>query len=86
MSLIPHALELTHISREWRLQAGLSLLSLQRLDESSLLSADVRSSTTHYKDIKVITRATGVTSDEPSSISLINSHLGTDIEKMSLKR
>lgn len=80
------ALELTHISREWRLQAGLPLLSLQRLDESGLLSADVRPGATHHKDIKVITRATGVTSDEPSSISLINSHLGTDIEKMSLKR
>lgn len=69
------ALELTHVSRKWGLQTGLPLLPLQGLDKSSLLSANVRSSTTHHKHIKVITRATGVLSNEPSSIGLIDSDL-----------
>ena len=48
--------ELTHISRKWGFQTGLPLLALQGLNECSLLSADVGSSTTHHKYVKVIAR------------------------------
>ncbi len=77
-------LELTHISRKWGLQAGLPLLSLQGLNKSGLLSTDVRPSAAHHKHIKVVTRATGVLSNEPSSIRLVDSHLRIDIENIML--
>lgn len=77
------ALELTDISRKWGLQAGLSLLSFQRLNKSCLLPTDVRSSSTHHKHIEVITRATGILSNESSSIGFINSHLRTHFRNTS---
>lgn len=77
-------LELTHISRKWGLQARFPLLPFQGLNKSSLLSTDVRSSTTHHKHIKVVTGATGVPSNESGSIGLINSYLRTDSENIVL--
>lgn len=66
---------LTDICREGRLETWLPLLPLEGLYEGGLLSTDVRASTTHHKHVKVITRTTGVSANQPRSISLIDGHL-----------
>merc|ERR1719461_2160648 len=60
----------TDVSGEWGLQAGLALLTLQALDQGGLLPADVGASTTVHKEVEVITRATGVGSQEASVVGL----------------
>lgn len=67
--------ELTNICREGGLQAGLPLLSLQRLNKSGFFSTDVRSCTAHNKHVKIITRTARILTDQPSSIGLIYGHL-----------
>jgi hypothetical protein len=62
-------------SREWRLQAGLAGLTLERLDERSLFAADVCAHTTVDVDVKVISGATGVLADKTSLVSFLDGTL-----------
>merc|ERR1712045_248925 len=67
--------EHANISREWRLQTGVTLLSLQRLDKSCLLTTDVGSGTAMNEQIKVVSAATGVLPQEPGIVGLSDGHL-----------
>merc|ERR1712158_82422 len=69
------AAEHANISREWRLQAGFTLLPLQRLNQSRLLSTDVGSGTAVDEQIKVVSAATGVLAQEAGLVSLSDGHL-----------
>lgn len=69
------ASEKTDISREWGLQARLTSLTLDRLDQSSLFTANVGPSTTVNVHIKIVSGTAGVLSDQTSLVSLINSDL-----------
>jgi hypothetical protein len=69
------ASENTDSSREWRLQAGLAGLAFERLDERSLLTANVCTHTTVNVDIKVVAGATGVLANETSLVSFLNGTL-----------
>merc|ERR1719209_143157 len=65
----------SNISWEWGLQAGLSLLPLEALNQGSLLSTDVGASSTVHKQVKVITGAAGVGPKEAGIIGLLDSLL-----------
>jgi hypothetical protein len=66
------ASEETDGSRERRLQARLSGLALERLDQRGLLTADVGTSTTVKEDIEVVAGVTGVLADEPVLVGLVD--------------
>jgi hypothetical protein len=69
------ATEDTNGSREWRLQAGLAGLALERLDERGLLTADVSAHTTVDVDIEVVARAASVLADQTGLVSLLDGAL-----------
>merc|ERR1719285_596846 len=62
----------SNISWEWRLQAGLSLLPLEALNQGSLLSTDVGASSTVHKQVKVIAGAAGVGPKEAGIIGFLD--------------
>merc|ERR1719273_2260087 len=62
----------SNISREWGLQAGLSLLPLKAFNQGSLLSTNVGASSTVHKQVKVIARAAGVGPKEASIIGFLD--------------
>jgi len=76
-----HSLDICHcggapvqasISWEGRLQSGATGFSLERFDETSLLTADVGTCTTVDNDIEVVTTSTSVLADKTLCIGLIN--------------
>ena len=76
-----HSLDIGHcggapvqasISWEGRLQSGATGFSLERLDETSLLTADVGTCTAVDNDIEVVTTSTSVLADKTLCIGLIN--------------
>ena len=67
--------DLTDVSRERRLKAGLPLLALQGLDEGRLLPTDVGPRTPHHKHVKVIPRPTGVPPDQAVGVGLVDGPL-----------
>lgn len=69
------ATEDTNGSREWRLQAGLAGLALERLNERSLLTADVCAHTTVDVDIEVVAGAASVLADKTGLVSLLDGAL-----------
>lgn len=69
------ATEKTDGGREWGLQARLSRLALERLDEGSLLTTDVGSHTTVDVDVEVVSSTTGVLSDETSLVGFLDGAL-----------
>merc|ERR550519_1258374 len=69
------AAEHANISREGRLQAGFTLLPLQRLDQSRLLSTDVGSGPAVNEQVKVVSAATGVLAQEPGLVGLPDGQL-----------
>lgn len=66
---------LTHVSRKRGLQTGLALFTLDGLDQSRLLSANVSSGTAHHKHVKVVARAAGVLPDQSCGVCLVNGNL-----------
>lgn len=69
----------TYVCRKRRLESGLPLFALKRLDEGCFLPTDVGPGSPHHKHIKVIPRPTGVLSNQPGFVGLINSHLFEEI-------
>jgi hypothetical protein len=69
------ASEQPNISREGGLETGLSLLALQTLNESSLLSANVGSGSTVDIDVEIVSGTASVLADETSSVGFVDSLL-----------
>ena len=69
------ATEETDISGEWGLQARLSSLTLDRLDQGGLLTADIGTGATVNVHIEIISRTASVLSDQSGLVSLINGDL-----------
>ena len=59
-----------HISREGGFEAGLALLPLKGLDQSSFLPTDVRPGASVHEHVEVIARATGVFADQTRFVCL----------------
>lgn len=75
----------TDIGREGRLQPGLALLALERLDEGGLFTTDVSTSTSVEVDVKVVAGATGVLANVASLVGLVDGLLdvGSFLEEFS---
>jgi hypothetical protein len=69
------ASEKTNSSGERGLETGLSGLALERLDEGSLLTADVGTHSAVDVDVEVVSGAAGVLSDETGLVGLLNGAL-----------
>merc|ERR1712183_1148311 len=69
------AAEHANISREGRLEAGFTLLPLQRLDPSRLLSTDVGSGPAVDEQVKVVSAATDVLAQEAGLVGLPDGQL-----------
>lgn len=66
------ASEQSNVSGEGRLETRLALLALQTLNQRRLLSADVRPSPTMEVHVEAVPRTTGVFSNEPSLVGLVD--------------
>lgn len=61
----------SHISRERRLEAGLPLFPLNRLDQSCFFSTNISASPTMHKHIEVITWSTSIPAYQASLVCLM---------------
>jgi hypothetical protein len=69
------ASEKTDGSRERRLETRLSRLALEGLDKRSLLTANVGTGTSVQVNVEVVSRVTGVLSDQTGGVGLVDGSL-----------